>query len=473
MPESPLPFPLPLEQYVDPVGASVLQVLWSRMQEQPINAVATAIFFLAVLHTFVANRFRQAAHHAQHEHDAERRRLGLPAEPSFKAEMMHFLGEVEVVFGLWALALLAAVSLTRGWDTARIYLTQRVHFVEPMFVVVVMAIAATPSGGRVRTGRADAGGGPGRPDPGGLVADHPHPRSAARIASSPSRRAMTICAVLLGRQFYALEPSHRLRYATLGLLFVNVSIGGTLTHFAAPPVLMVSAPWDWSLTFMATQFGWKACAAIVTSNALYFGLFRHELRALEHDGCDYHRGRRRTGAADPVVDHHREPGVSRLRGDGGPLSPALHRRLPVLPRLRPGHFAVSVQHRPEAAAAGRLLPRRPGDPRSPARAGGLGPTLRSLAEDPLFWGATVLTAFNDNALITYLATLVPDLDPALKYAVVAGAVTGGGLTVIANAPNPAGQALLGRHFSDGISPLGLAVSALAPTLIAAAWFMLP
>jgi hypothetical protein len=63
---------------------------------------------------------------------------------------------------------------------------------------------------------------------------------------------MTIAAVLLGRQFYDLNPGPRLKYATLGLLFVNVSVGGTLTHFAAPPVLMVARHWDWDTVFMAT-----------------------------------------------------------------------------------------------------------------------------------------------------------------------------------------------------------------------------
>lgn len=43
-----------------------------------------------------------------------------------------------------------------------------------------------------------------------------------------------------------------------------------------------------------------------------------------------------------------------------------------------------------------------------------------------------------------------------KYAVVAGAVTGGGLTVIANAPNPAGMTILKPCFKDeAVSPLGL------------------
>ena len=84
---------------------------------------------------------------------------------------------------------------------------------------------------------------------------------------------------------------------------------------------------------------------------------------------------------------------------------------------------------------------------------------------------TFLTSFNDNAAITYLASLVPGFTDELKYAVMAGAVTGGGLTVIANAPNPAGQSILGRFFVNGVSPLGLALGATLPTLIVGACFM--
>ena len=100
----------------------------------------------------------------------------------------------------------------------------------------------------------------------------------------------------------------------------------------------------------------------------------------------------------------------------------------------------------------------------------IAPVLASLGQRPLFVGATILTAFNDNALVTYLATLVPSLANPMKVAVVAGAVTGGGLTVIANAPNPAGQAILARFFGGAVPPLGLLLSALLPTIVAALLF---
>jgi Na+/H+ antiporter NhaD/arsenite permease-like protein len=101
----------------------------------------------------------------------------------------------------------------------------------------------------------------------------------------------------------------------------------------------------------------------------------------------------------------------------------------------------------------------------------IAPVLGALADIPLMLIATVLTAFNDNAAITYLSTLVPDLTAGLKYAVVAGAVAGGGLTIIANAPNPAGQSILKKYFRNGISPLYLLAAATAPTLIVLACFI--
>lgn len=101
----------------------------------------------------------------------------------------------------------------------------------------------------------------------------------------------------------------------------------------------------------------------------------------------------------------------------------------------------------------------------------LGPVISHLGEWALFAGATILTSFNDNAAITLLASQANGLTPALKYAVLSGAVTGGGLTVIANAPNPAGQSLLARFFGDGVSPVKLAAAAFLPTVIVAVCFM--
>jgi Na+/H+ antiporter NhaD/arsenite permease-like protein len=278
--------------------------------------------------------------------------------------------------------------------------------------------------------------------------------------------AMTIAALLLGKQFYDLKPSPKLMYATLGLLFVNISIGGTLTHFAAPPVLMVAHAWGWDMAYMFTHFGWHAVSGILISNVVYFLVFRKELLALKPADRSGER------VDDPVPAW--VTGVH-LLFLGFTVWAAHHPVLFVGGFLFYLAFAqATAHHQSKLELRGPML--------VGFFLGGLvihgglqawwiQPVLGSLGEVPLFAGATILTAFNDNALITYLATLVPGFSEELKYAVVAGAVTGGGLTVIANAPNPAGQSILQRYFPEGVSPLGLLLGALVPTLIVVFSFM--
>lgn len=465
-------FPLPLADY-PAAQPDLLATLADRVHLEPFNVVATCIFLLAILHTFAASRISRWAHDLQHRHDARRRAEGRLPEPSLAAEVMHFVGEVEVVFGLWAVVLLVAITVARGWEDAKHYVNDGVTYTEPIFVVVIMALASTRpiiSTAESAMRRVASFGG-----------STPAAWWAAILTFGPvlgslitEPAAMTISALLLARQFYDLEPSTRLKYATLGLLFVNVSIGGTLTHFAAPPVLMVARPWGWDTPFMLGHFGWRTLVAIAVSNVIYFAAFRTEFAALA------------TRAARPDIDRPEEE-----NGNGHTTS-----MLPVPWWLTLVHmlfmaWTVMNAHYPVLFVGGFLIfigvvratsvYQSRLDLKAPLLVGfflaglvihgglqgwWIAPVLASLSEQPLFFGATLLTAFNDNALITYLATLVPNLSDSLKTAVVEGAVTGGGLTVIANAPNPAGQSLLSRFFDGGVSPLGLLLSAIIPTLVA-------
>jgi hypothetical protein len=472
-PAAPAAFPRALESY--PAGAdhTLASDLAMRLELEPFNGIATGIFLVAILHTFAAGRFAALAHRVQHRHDERALAGGRPPAPSVRAELLHFLGEVEVVFGLWAVVVLAAIAAYAGWETAKHYVNGTVNYTEPLFVVVIMAIAATrPVVGFAEAALrrvAAAGGGTAAAWWVTILTIGP---LLGSFITEPA--AMTISALLLARQFYDLQPSTRLKYATLGVLFVNVSIGGTLTQFAAPPVLMVARPWGWDIGFMLVHFGWRAVIAIAASTGVYLLFFRRELQAL---------------SALPPVPELEHPDEEA----GGSL-------LPPPPWLVAAHLAflawtVFTAHYPALFIGGFLF--FLGFARATARYqsrielrtpllvgfflaglvihGGLqgwwiAPVLGRLAEEPLFFGSTVLTALNDNALITYLATLVPNLSDPLKLAVVQGAVVGGGLTVIANAPNPAGQALLGRFFDGSISPLGLLAGAALPTVIAALAF---
>ncbi len=135
-------FPLGLDQYPPPAG-SLIETLAMRARFSPFNLAATAIFVLAVLHTFAAQRFRALAHDLQERHAERGRAAGLEPDPSVAAEILHFFGEVEVIFGLWALALVGAIVFFFDWDTAKHYLNDTVNYTEPLFVVVIMALAAT------------------------------------------------------------------------------------------------------------------------------------------------------------------------------------------------------------------------------------------------------------------------------------------------------------------------------------------
>ncbi len=474
-------FPPPLDSYADAHLTSVWDVLKHRVQQEPFNLWATLVFLLAIIHTFLTHKFLHWAHVAEGRH-RERLRKGQTGEPSastgvgseptcIAARVLHFFGEVEVVFGIWVIPLFILMSARLGWHQAVNYLDHRVRYIEPVFVIVIMILSSTRPIVRLaeqclRGVAMRGGGGPGA----WWLAILTIGPLLGSLITEPA--AMTISALLLGRQFYALKPKPHLAYATLGLLFVNVSVGGVLTHFAAPPVLMVAAPWGWNSLFMFRHFGWVAVAGILIANAGYYLVFRRSMAELG------------AGAA-PVTAHE----TKALPGD------------PIPAWVTIGHLSflawtVANAHYPVLVIAGFLFflafyevtvdYQSELQMRSPILVGfflaglvthgglqqwWLAPVLSRLKELPLMLGAIGLTAFNDNAAVTYLSTLVPNMSEGMKYAVVAGAVTGGGLTVIANAPNPAGQSLLGRYFPEGVAPMGLFLGALPATIILALCFL--
>jgi hypothetical protein len=442
-------FPRDLASYADPANAGVWEIVRARAAAEPFNVTVTVIFALAVLHTFFCPKLMHWAHAAE--------------KGSTRARILHLLGEVELVFALWAVVLGIALVSAKGW-AATVGYARNVSFIEPLFVIVIMALASARPVMRLaeQSMRVVASLGGGRP-----VAWWFSILTIAPLLGSfiTEPAAMTIAALLLAKQFYDLRPSPRLMYATLGLLFVNVSVGGTLTHFAAPPVIMVAKVWGWDMAYMFTHFGWHAITGIVLSNVVYFLVFRAELLALKPAAAG---AEKEAGVPAWITGVH----LVFL----GYTVWAAHHPMWFLAGfgLFLGFLRLTARHQDRLAM------------RSPLLVGlflaglvihgglqgwWIQPVLGSLGEVPLFTGATILTAFNDNALITYLATLVPGFTENLKFAVVAGAVTGGGLTVIANAPNPAGQSILQRYFPEGVSPLGLFLGALVPTLIVAFSFM--
>lgn len=464
-------FPPPLESYHDGDVTSLWEVLKGRVAKEPFNLWASILFFCAVVHTFLTHQFLHWAHVLKDRHKERLGRAGKDpeSEACVPAQILHFMGEVEAVFGIWVLPLFVMMIMNVGWDPTLHYLNHTVHYNEPMFVVVIMAIASTRPilnlAEQFMKLIANLGGG-------GPAAWWLSILSIGPVLGSliTEPAAMTISALLLARQFYALKPPAKLAYATLGLLFVNVSVGGVLTHFAAPPVLMVAGKWGWDTPHMFTHFGVEALMGIAISNTAYFLCFRNQFKKLASIAESRPQAKR---------DERRVPVWVTLGHILFMGWTVMNAHYPVL--LVGGFlFFLAFYEVTQDYQSNLVL-------RSPILVGfflaglvihgglqqwWIAPVLGRLSEVPLMLGAIGLTAFNDNAAITYLSTLVPGLTDGMKYAVVAGAVTGGGLTVIANAPNPAGQSILSKFFPDGISPLGLLMGALPATAVLTAVFLL-
>ncbi len=466
-------FPRSIDSYGDEHLESLWEILVHRVQVEPFNLWATLFFFGAIIHTFLCHRFRHIAHVMEERyreritHDDVDDRLQDPV--CAPAKVFHFLGEVEAVFGIWVLPLIVLMNFVVGPSAADDYINFRVNFTEPVFVVVIMAIASTRPVLQLAEGvlRRLARFGGETPTAWWLVLLTIGPLLGSFI-TEPA--AMTICASLLSKKFYSLSPPRKLGYATIGFLFVAISVGGTLTHFAAPPVLMVAHAWHWDLPFMLQHFGWKAAFGIAISAASYFFLFRGELSKLDAAARNVPEGPKpRRIPSWVTVGHLLFMAYAVWHShDQSYLMITMLFFLAFVEVTgeyqQPGGVALRPAVLVGFFLAGLVIH------------GGLqqwwiAPVLGRLEALPLMFTAMALTAFNDNAAITYLCTLVPTFTDGLKYAAVAGAVTGGGLTVIANAPNPAGQAILNKHFEDGVSALWLFVAALLPTAILTACFL--
>lgn len=434
------------------------QSLWNNLsqmlREDPFRGVTFLIFMGAILHTFFAGKFsaksKQIVTDLGHE--------------TYASRVFHLLGEVEAIFGIWLIPLIACFVVSKGWNSTVEYFSTR-QYQEPIFVFAIMTIAATKPilyFAEICISKVVRCLGKERPSIWWLCILTLAPLLGSLI-TEPA--AMTIAAMLLANKVFVHKPGTAFSYATIGLLFVNVSVGGVLTNFAAPPVLMVASKWSWSTSYVFSHFGIKSVVGILLASLFYFVIFSKQLKQLNLAAQSNTVVAENENAIPLWVivthvlflvwvvlnSHHT---VFVIWGFLAFLCVAQ-----ILKKYQ-SHIAIKESLLVGCFLAGLVTH------------GGLQEwwieaVLSRLSDLTLFLGSVVLTAFNDNASLTYLASLVPEFmdNFRLQSAVVGGAVVGGGLTVIANAPNPAGQALLSKYFPNGIvKPLPLFLGALLPTV---------
>lgn len=424
------------------------------MNPSPSEVIATVCFLLAILHTFSVKKL----HH-----------IGSKFRPDSVGEnFFHLISEIEVVFGIWGAIYLVFYGFMNSFSQAIQFLESR-NFTEPGFVFVVMVVCATKPILQVATNLIAAFS---RLIP---IKDKSLAFYFSCLTVGPllgsfitEPAAMTVTAIILYQRFYKRSFSQKFMYSTIGLLFVNISIGGTLTPYAAPPVLMVAKAWNWDLAFMISNFGWKAAVAVFISSSIVTLQNRSEICAANRAKLPLEKNEELPLwisvlhisflTAIVLSSHHLVlfSGIFLFFLGLASVTDEYQDQLKIKEGLLVAFFLGGLV---VLGAPQRWW---------------LEPLVGRLDSLTMFLGAAVLTAFTDNAALTYLGAQVPNLSEISKYALLAGAVTGGGLTVIANAPNPAGYGILNSSFGqDGISPWQLFKAALLPTTIAALifWFL--
>jgi len=558
-------FPRPLDSYSNPSSGGYLSTIKYRLESEPFNMVSGIIFFLAILHTMLTNTITRKANQIQERYE----RLVENGDKdknshSILASLLHLLGEVEVVFGFWSIFLAIAITFFYSWDTF-VHYVDNLSFTEPLFVIVIMTIASSRPilklfeiilwritkifGGTLESWWLTI-----------LIVS---PILGAFI-TGPA--AMAIAALLLSEKFYSLHPSTRLKYVTLALLFSNISIGGFLSNFASPPIMMVAGVWNWDMMYMLSTFGWKAVIILFINTFTYYFIVRKELKSMKSVYENYqfkkyiqhqfisqkeleesfteleklvdknvHFSSELDAYSDILKENIKSLANEKLSKEDYEkydidhaidekfddiASDEFKKSIPGLFPEKDTHdfivdphwderedkvpawimlthvlflvWTVANAHAPVLFLSGFLfylgfyqvtefyqnrLDLKPAILVAFFLSGivihgtlqgwWIAPLLSSLPDLELNIVSIILTSFNDNAAITYLSTLITDFPENLKYALVSGALTGGGLTVIANSPNPIGQSVLKKYFVSGISALQLLLYALLPASIAA------
>ncbi|MBC7419705.1 MAG: hypothetical protein H7328_03160 [Bdellovibrio sp.] len=417
-----------------------------------IKYIGTLFFALALLHTFCVSYFSKVS---------KKFPTGSGREAFF-----HLLAEVEVVFGFWAFLFLMTWLTITGPQPVIEY-QQSLNMTEPLFIFCIMVLASCRPIIHITReiilfiSKILSRIVPVNPQLTQFFVLLTVGPLLGSLITEPA--AITIVALLLYRMIDREKIDQSLLYGILALLFVNISVGGALTHFAAPPILVVARTWGWNLSDVFLNLGEAALASVIMNALLFVIVMKKKI-------------------IQTLLPVHRENypmpfwvTLTHLVFLAAIVATAHY------PQVFFGIFLIFIGLTKvtktyqdalkfkEAFLVGFFL------------AGlivfgsfqrwWLEPIIQGLKETTLYVSAIGLTAITDNAALTYLGSQVPSLTESAKWALVSGALVGGGLTILANAPNPAGFSILSSKFPNSSLNAGkLLVAAIIPTLIAGICF---
>ncbi len=423
--------------------------------DHKVEILGTVLFAMAMLHTFLASMILKLSHRFP--------------KGSITEAFLHLMGEVEVVFGFWGAILLLGMSLVSGPQAALNYHTS-LNFTEPIFVFCIMLVAATEPILKfiellmTRVSSLLQKVVPWSPETSDFfVILFLGPLSGSLI-TEPA--AMTVTALLISQRLRS--PGGNFIYSLLAVLFVNISIGGALTHFAAPPILMVASKWNWDTAFVFTHFGWKSLIAVFINSLAFSTFYRKQIPQLCWSKEERLQREQSNQDCAFIIPHWITffqfvfLGAIVLSSHYPALCAGVFLFFVGFTQVT-RKFQTELRFKQSLLVAfflaGIVM-------FGPLQRWWLEPLIQSVSAYVLGFVATLLTAVTDNAALTFLGSQIEGLSPESQYFLVAGAIAGGGLTIIANAPNAAGYSVLQKHFPEGLNAGKLLSKAILPTIVA-------
>ncbi len=417
-----------------------------------LEHLATLFFVVALVHTFLIPVIARVTSTLQKD--------------SVAYKVLHLLSEVELIFAFWALIFLMAWIFREGTEPISQFMVN-LNISEPLFILCIVLMASVkPVLQFVKRALV-------------IIAI-----SVAKFFKIPlvicqiailltlgpllgsvitEPAAMTLAGLLLLQMFKDVEIDTKFLYAVLAVLFVNVSIGGALTHFAAPPILMVARIWQWDFLTVFRNLGFACIIAVTVNTAIlvvYYKKHILQLRPLNAEPTAIPPwitiGHVVLIALSVFFLHQPKVLILLLILFVGFVQ--LTRTFQEKLRWKEASFVALF-------LTGLLV-------LGTFQRWWLEPVISDLGEKIIFFAAVALTAVVDNAALTYLGAQVPNLSKAAQWALVSGALAGGGLTILANAPNPIGFALLNPLFPlRTLSSAKLFAAAAIPTAVAVVSFI--
>ncbi len=385
--------------------------------------------------------------------------------------LFHLLSEVEIVFGFWAFIFLIVWFLIEG-SGAVIKYQESLNMTEPLFIFCIMILASTrPVVTVAQNAVLSLSKFTSYLFSKVIPVDQKIIQFYCLIFFGPllgslitEPAAITLVALLLYRMLDS-KISENFLYAMLALLFVNISVGGGLTHFAAPPILIVASKWGWGLKDVFINLGEPVLLAVFLNTTLFTYVFRKkiisELNPLQADSYPMPVWVIASHILFLILivlnSHHTQVFMGLFLIFIGLTSVTKNYQDGL--KFKEGLLVAFF-------LAGLIV-------FGPFQRWWLEPILTAISEKALYFASTALTAVTDNAALTYLGSQVPTLSEVSKWALVSGAISGGGLSILANAPNPAGFSILSSKFSgQTLNAFKLFLAALPMTVVVMICFLL-